>query len=1220
LAEEYDLEAVVRFTSEGFSGLTSELHRIETAMNEVRGEANKFADAQGMAAKDVDKLTERIKAQERALQNKAIDGAIKQTDSYKNAVKNSSEAIQKAVSDDAAAIEKQRQATAKSAEAFFASGQANEKAAKSAQAAARAKEQDASAAQRQQQAARDNAAAIRGQETARKSELASLRAAIQGRYADADARDKTARAQEKERLRLTLSTTAREQDTNSLIRQRYALYDVATTYGAVSAAALAAVGATTNFAAKYESAFSAVERTTLQANGAVAANIGDIRKELYDLSTQIPLSFDRLSEIASLGAQLGIASEDLDDFTETIAKFSATTNVSVEEAALAFGRLGNLLGVPASQYKNLGSAIALVGVNSAATETEIISIAKELAPAAAAAGFTADQVVALSGALGSLGVPPERSRSTILQFFETLNSAVAEGGSKLQNFATVVGVSASELEQMVRTGQGKGILERFIGNVSQSDTVEITQALDNLGLAGLRVNPTIRALAGNTQLLNQAFQDASQGFSEGVFLDQAFAKVLEDASGQIALLANAFTNFLSVAGLPFLDFLKAVIPPAVAALNALTEFAQTPIGGAVFGWLGGITLLIGLITAYRATAALATASSYAMITAFGSATAGTVSLRGGITNLIGALLGVRTSATTTGTAISTGLTAPLLEARGAMLGLRTSAVGASSALPAVGTSAATAASGVRVLSASLLALGRATIVLALLQALISVLFDLGGTLEFLRPVLVGAADAFAPMFRTVGAGIQIFGAFTQQVANMLGPLGGVLRLLGGVAGIFGGMTSKINGTNVNAGIDRLVKQLGSGNTPGTLTGNAYGALGAAGDLSGGLGDLGKSAGGAAKKVRTLVDYANDLQSVFSRAFDIRFKSQLAMDDVADSWADLTDRINEARIKLAGLTADRNIKQYFKSVADAYGDSLRGDKLAAEIADLNQQIAETQADASTELNGNTKAARQNRKTITDLARQYEDYITALAEGGADQATLNAAVQASRTQFLQQGQALGYSNAQLQPYITSFGDMATAINRIPRNITVAFNPDPVLQALAEFTAKAAASGASAGAAFGQSFGANTAAALKNATLQLIPGAHNLFGSGTRVVINGKSYGVFAQGGYTGAGGKYEPAGIVHRGEYVIPKEQVNQRTGLPYASALGQMQSGTRGSSSGYASGGYVGGGTGVIELGPSTRSWMRQYIQSEVTTVIGAEVVANAASNGSRAIYRRGGGQ
>jgi hypothetical protein len=38
-------------------------------------------------------------------------------------------------------------------------------------------------------------------------------------------------------------------------------------------------------------------------------------------------------------------------------------------------------------------------------------------------------------------------------------------------------------------------------------------------------------------------------------------------------------------------------------------------------------------------------------------------------------------------------------------------------------------------------------------------------------------------------------------------------------------------------------------------------------------------------------------------------------------------------------------------------------------------------------------------------------------------------------------------------------------------------------------------------------------------------------------------FASGGYTGAGGVNEVAGIVHRGEYVVPKNQVDQSTGMP-----------------------------------------------------------------------------
>lgn len=42
-------------------------------------------------------------------------------------------------------------------------------------------------------------------------------------------------------------------------------------------------------------------------------------------------------------------------------------------------------------------------------------------------------------------------------------------------------------------------------------------------------------------------------------------------------------------------------------------------------------------------------------------------------------------------------------------------------------------------------------------------------------------------------------------------------------------------------------------------------------------------------------------------------------------------------------------------------------------------------------------------------------------------------------------------------------------------------------------------------------------------------------------------FAEGGYTGAGGKYEPAGIVHRGEFVMPAESV-QRIGLTNLEAI------------------------------------------------------------------------
>ncbi|MCQ4280481.1 tape measure protein [Pseudomonas stutzeri] len=81
------------------------------------------------------------------------------------------------------------------------------------------------------------------------------------------------------------------------------------------------------------------------------------------------------------------------------------------------------------------------------------------------------------------------------------------------------------------------------------------------------------------------------------------------------------------------------------------------------------------------------------------------------------------------------------------------------------------------------------------------------------------------------------------------------------------------------------------------------------------------------------------------------------------------------------------------------------------------------------------------------------------------------------------------------------------------------------------------------------------------------------------NGNSYSQFpsqegfAAGGWTGPGGKYKPAGIVHAGEHVQPQEVVREPGALPFLemirrngfrATLAKMQSGMRG----YAEGGLV----------------------------------------------------
>ncbi|MBD9493190.1 phage tail tape measure protein [Ensifer sp. ENS01] len=87
----------------------------------------------------------------------------------------------------------------------------------------------------------------------------------------------------------------------------------------------------------------------------------------------------------------------------------------------------------------------------------------------------------------------------------------------------------------------------------------------------------------------------------------------------------------------------------------------------------------------------------------------------------------------------------------------------------------------------------------------------------------------------------------------------------------------------------------------------------------------------------------------------------------------------------------------------------------------------------------------------------------------------------------------------------------------------------------------------------------ATLQAALLGKGPLAGLFGGAGTGLL--GAIFG-FSEGGYTGDGGKYQPAGIVHRGEYVMSKKATS-RIGV------GNLEALHRGALGGFADGGYVG---------------------------------------------------
>ncbi len=402
----------------------------------------------------------------------------------------------------------------------------------------------------------------------------------------------------------------------------------------------------------------------------------------------------------------------------------------------------------------------------------------------------------------------------------------------------------------------------------------------------------------------------------------------------------------------------------------------------------------------------------------------------------------------------------------------------------------------------------------------------------------------------------------------------------------------------------------------------------ANDLARGYSNVRKEAGGAAEAVqeieeetRTLLDYASDLGGIFKRAFDIRFGRQSALDDITQAWLKFTEQVEEAGNSLEelqanqqNLAADRSIKEYFLSVAEAYDDQLRAEKLRAELAELNRkqeeadrELAEAQESASgaTSATGTGPTSIQNRQALLGLVGNYQDYIIALAESGATQEELTTATEQARQEFIQQATELGFQEAVVLEYAAAFDDVQTAISKVERNITVKANVDPALQALSELRSGLQKT-------INKARELNTTLGEDNPTIT----PDFTLSDPDLPLLNDINLGIFANGGFTGRGGKYDPAGIVHRGEYVVPKQYVNQSTGMPDASFLAQLQNGVRSFAMGGFSGPMGGGdGTVMVELSPFDRKLLENA--GNVQLRLNGRVVAEATNQNNFQQARRG---
>lgn len=398
-----------------------------------------------------------------------------------------------------------------------------------------------------------------------------------------------------------------------------------------------------------------------------------LRNAAIEYSQSSITSADQMLEMQALGGQLGVATENLEQFGKIASTLDIATDINAEDVALKLGQISNVLGLDIEGMQGFADALVRLGNNMPAQESAIMAVAQRFGAVASTAKFSGDEILAWSASIAATGQRSEAAATAISNTVSGIEQAVANGGADLKQFAAIAGMSSEQFVAAWKDSPTE-VLRSFIkGLETLKDSDEsAVAALENMGITGVRQQQTLLALTQTIDELDKALAMSSDAWNQiddqwgnaGDAANEA-ARKSEGFSGALAILQNNAQNLAASFGdslVPLMNDVSNVIAFITDVFNNLPEPFKR-----VIVEVGGLTVAFSTLVP--------------MLQVFNKGITGTIAAIKGATS-IGAAADAIMGIGTAGTAAAEGVTV----LSGAMTGGLTLAIGAAVAAIVYGIS------------------------------------------------------------------------------------------------------------------------------------------------------------------------------------------------------------------------------------------------------------------------------------------------------------------------------------------------------------------------------------------------------------------------------------------------------------------------------------------------------------------------------------------------------
>lgn len=392
-----------------------------------------------------------------------------------------------------------------------------------------------------------------------------------------------------------------------------------------------ALGATVSspvvMAARFETAMLGVAKQVdgaRDSSGKLTSVYYEMGKQIQQLGREIPLATNEIADMVTAGSRMGVARDQLIDFTRTSAMMADAFELPAGELADNMGKIAGLFKIPIPAIGELADSINYLDDNAISKGGDIIEFLTRTGGVASAVKVTGQEMAALGSTLLTLGERTETAGTAANAMFQKF--AAADKGTK--NFKSALkelGISSAAVQkgmQQDATGTMMKVLAA-IGKLPKEKQLGVM-----VELVGLEHSDTLAKLANNTEEWRRQLALANSEAAKGS-MSREFAARLQTTNAQWTLMKNRTSEVAVNLGsvlLPAInDTFKAISP----LVNVVADFAREnpKVTKAIVGTVVALTSLKvgGLALGYALTfvkgAALSTVGLFYRVSA-GAAVAG----------------------------------------------------------------------------------------------------------------------------------------------------------------------------------------------------------------------------------------------------------------------------------------------------------------------------------------------------------------------------------------------------------------------------------------------------------------------------------------------------------------------------------------------------------------------------------------------------------------------